>query len=182
LWALAQWRHRDGDWRGFALRTRSHEIPVPRAVYANGGEVHLRVLVTSGITTSVGEWTGTIEPDDGAEAPSPPRIVLGVTRNDGDRTELTSLITAAVVDDGGRSGSIRWHIAGAGELARGRSLALHALPVGQTTVTATSIAATGRTVPGQWLIERTADDRYFWLHGDQRSPSVYRPTPNDQEV
>jgi hypothetical protein len=182
LWALAQWRHRDGDWRGFALRTRSREIPVPRAVYAVGGEVQLRVLVTSGITTSVGEWTGTIDPGDGGDAPSTPGIVLGVTRSDGDRTELPSLITAAVVDDGGRSVSIRWHIAGAGELARGRSLALHALPVGQTTVTATAVAATGRAVPSQWLIERTADDRYFWLHGDQRSPSVYRPTTIDQEV
>jgi hypothetical protein len=49
-------------------------------VYAVGDDVQTGVLATSGITTSVGEWRGSIDLSCLADVASTPGIVVGVTR------------------------------------------------------------------------------------------------------
>jgi hypothetical protein len=166
-WSLVQWRDRFGDWRGCAPRTRERELVVPRSVFGATRGAVIRVLVTSGMATGVGECSGEWGAPPQPYTPEAPRVVIASARVAGARVELPTTVRAAVV--GGRAGAggrMRWFREGGGELARGRTLDLRALPVGQTLVSARIVSATDRVRAGTWIVERTADDRFFLLRGD----------------
>ncbi len=175
-WSLVQWRDRLGTWRGCSLRTRQAEITVPRSVFGPGTDITVRVLVTSGIATGVAEWSGPCGSPPVASSPDAPRLVLTRGGTDAPRTELEGTLRVAVVGTrGGDAGTIRWHGSTGGELGRGRTLDLRALPVGQSVVTASVVGASDRVKRAQWLVERTRDGRFFLLKGDQHLPDPCAP-------
>jgi hypothetical protein len=169
-WALVQWRDGSGNWRGCAPRTTNRELVIPRWVFGASREVTIRVLVTSGIATGVAECTGVCGAPPLPYAPEAPRIVL--VGAGGEREELPAMLRAAVVGPvAGGGGRLRWFAEGGGELARGRTLDLRALPVGQSLVSARVVGSADRVRGGSWIVERTADDRFFLRRGDLHAAS-----------
>lgn len=169
-WSLVQWRDRAGTWRGCAPRTQETELKLPRSAFGRERDLTVRVLVTSGIATGVGEWSGPCAtPPVVVSSPEAPRLVLTRGRSHPRRPELGGTIRVAVVGTrSGGPGRIRWHGPNGGELGRGRTLDLGALPVGQTVVVASVVGAGDRVPAARWAIERTTDGRFFLLEGDQR--------------
>lgn len=175
-WALVQWRDRWGNWRGAAPRTQEHEITIPRSVFGPDQEIRIRVLVTSGIATGVAEWSGPCGEIPQPGTPDAPVVVVVGVAGDETRVELQHNLRAAVVGrQSGATGMIRWHDSNGGEVARGRSLDLRSLPIGQTTVSATLIGGSQRVSTSQWLVERTSDDRFYLLQGDQHPEAPCGP-------
>jgi hypothetical protein len=169
-WSLVQWRDRSGDWRGCAPRTTDRELVIPRSVFGALREVAIRVLVTSGIATGVAECSGPCGAPPQPYAPEAPHIVLAGAG--GERDELPATVRAAVVGPlAGAGGRLRWFAEGGGELARGRTLDLRALPVGQSLVSARVIGSADRVRGATWIVERTADDRFFLRRGDLHAAS-----------
>jgi hypothetical protein len=175
-WSLVQWRDRLGTWRGVAPRLEGYDLRVPRRIAGMGNDVRYRVLVTSGIATGVGYWSG----DCGEvplDRPEPPRVTLVGTGGARTSQDLPRLATAAVIGAGELGGKLRWFGPGGGEIARGPRLDLSRLDPGFNVVTA-QVTGTERSVPAaQWLIERTSDDR-FVLHVGQVGG---RDTRDDEE-
>lgn len=175
-WALVQWRDRFGTWRGLAPRTQEREISVRRSVLGPDRVVHVRVLVTSDISTGSAEWSGPCGAPPPPSGPDAPRLVLIGVADGGPRVQSRGTLKVAVAGSRARPrGTIRWHGSRGGELGRGRTLNLRALPVGQTVVTASLVGASERTPAAQWLIERTPDGRFFLLEGDQHPPDPCAP-------
>jgi hypothetical protein len=175
-WSLVQWRDRSGTWRGIAPRLEGNELRVPRRIVGMGNEVSYRVLVTSGIATGVGYWDG-----DCGEIPlgrpEPPRVVLVGTGGGRTSQDLPRVVTAAVIGAGELAANLRWFGPGGGEITRGRRFDLTHLDPGFNVVMV-QVTETERTIPAaQWLIERTADDR-FVLHVGQVGD---RDTRGDEE-
>jgi hypothetical protein len=166
-WSLVQWRDRSGSWRGCAPRTPQRELVIPRSVFGASREVTIRVLVTSGIATGMGECSGPCGAPPQPFTPEAPRVVIASAGGAGVREEMPATLRAAVVGArAGAGGRLRWFAERGGELARGRTLDLRALPVGQTLVSASVIGSSDRVRGASWIVERTADDRFFLLRGD----------------
>lgn len=181
-WALVQWRDRFGTWRGLAPRTREREINVRRSVFGPDRMIHVRVLVTSDISTGSAEWSGPCGAPPPPSGPDAPRLVLIGVADGGPRVQLRGTLKVAVAGSRARPhGTIRWHGSRGGELGRGRTLNLRALPVGQTVVTASLVGASERTPASRWLVERTPDGRFFLLEGDQHphDPCAPPDEPDD---
>jgi hypothetical protein len=175
--SLIQWRDRYGTWRGCTLRTTKTLAHVPRASLGSDADVHVRVLVTSGIATGVGEWHGRCGPASAGPGGYGPRIVLTRGWSDANRSELDGTLRVAVIGPRtGETGTVRWYRSDGGELGRGRSLDLRGLEVGQTTVAAALVGASDRVPAAQWLVERTVDGRLYLLRGDQHPPDPCAPT------
>ncbi|MPZ53754.1 MAG: hypothetical protein GEU79_13655 [Acidimicrobiia bacterium] len=180
-WALVQWRDRSGTWRGCAPRTRENEVTVARSSLGTEKEIHVRVLVTTGIATGVGEWSGPCGELAEPSSPGAPQVdIVAVPRGE-NRAELTTNPRAVVVGPRiGKRGNIRWHGSDGGELGRGRTLDLSRLPVGQTVVTASVVGAEDQVAPSHWLLERTGHNRFFVLSGDQHPDDPCAP-PDDPD-
>lgn len=166
-WALLQWRDRKGVWRGCALRTSEQTILVPRGNLGPIDPMHLRVLVTTGVATGVGEWQGSCDDDDRPMPPPPPVLVLGGARVNATRTNLGASASVAVTGDQSQiTGTIRWHDARGGELARGRRLPASALAAGQHVIRASVVGSTNRVATEQWLVEKTPEGELVLLQGN----------------
>lgn len=171
-WSLVQWRDRFGDWRGCAPRTRDRKAVIPRSVFGASREATIRVLVTSGIATGVGECSGRYGAPPQPHAPDAPRVVIATSGGAGARKELPATLRAAVIGArAGAGGRLRWFAEGGGELARGRTLSLRALPAGQSVLSARVVGSSDRVRGAAWIVERTADDRFLLLHGDLHGAS-----------
>jgi hypothetical protein len=165
VWSLVQWRDRLGTWRGITPRLRDNRLRVPRRIAAMGGEVHYRVLVTTGIATGI----GTCDEDCDETPPppgDPPKVVLVGTRGGQQTQELPRVVTATTLLAGEHGGRLRWYDQRGGELSRGGRLDLNRLRRGTSVITARLDRADAPTPTGRWLVERTHDDR-FVLHVGQ---------------
>ena len=122
----------------------------------------------------MGSWEGALAAPRGRTDPSIAIAAAGVdTRREGAH-ELPRLLGAVVQSPFGATlprAALRWYDARGAELARGRSLDLSRLAVGQHQITAVA-AAEGAAA--RWLIERTRDGRFLLLVGDQKKKPADR--------
>lgn len=181
-WFLVHWRDAHGTWRGVAPRTQAQRMEVPKHLFGKSGLVVLRVLACDGLATGQAGWEGRLDratdrPSGNAGASDV--VLAGVDLKARGALALPGLLRATVFDATGaslRAGSLRWFDAHRAELARGRTLNLESLPVGQHQITlaAPHLAATTAT----WLIERRRDGRFLLLAGDQKT----RPSSHPEEL
>jgi hypothetical protein len=154
-WYLVHWFDRKHEvFRGVAPRLQDTSLLIPRALFADGPQLEVCVLATSGIAT--GRACGEFRLDD--YQPQVPSIgLVGVDPAQAGPKPIPCVITAAVTDAAGRqpaSGSITWYREGAA-FARGRQLDLRSLSMGRHVVRAVLRGFGGRLVARSWLIERT---------------------------
>ncbi len=138
LWALVQWQDRYGGWRGVAPRTREHELSVPKALVATGGFARLRVLVTTGLATAVGEWEGRVA------MPAP--VPSGIELSGGDDRVGPRILRASTAID---ARELRWYADGA-EIASGRLLDLRLVPAGSRRLSARATDRRTGVASGVW--------------------------------
>ncbi len=170
LWYLLQWRDARGVWRGVAPRTQRTDWQVLKTLWGRSGEIAIRVLASSGISTGMADWKGrlAVEP----KSPKGPRRVMvelaGIAPSAEATVELPAVLRAVVRNDDGTAsaaGDVAWYGPRGGLYARGRSLLLSVLPYGAYVLRAAVENAGDGDGVGSWIVERTREDRYFWHRG-----------------
>ncbi len=171
LWYLVQWRDRFGTWRGLAPRTQDTRLIVPKRIFKGERRSAIRVLASSGIATGEGGWEGEVHQPGGAP---PGGVEIGLVGIDTTRPgahAVPAVLKATIQSGNGGTlpgAALRWYDSRGGEIARGRSLDLAALRVGQHQITAVAPDTGAGGGSATWLIERTADGRFLLLRGDQK--------------
>jgi hypothetical protein len=173
LWYLVQWCDRFGTWRGLAPRTRETRLVVPKRIFSGERRSMIRVLASAGIATGEAVWEGTIVQAD--QAPGPPATValVGIEPPAAGAIAIGSVLRASLLTGSGATVSgagLRWYDGKGGEIARGRSLDLAGLPVGQHRVTARSLDRGGGAAAGTWLVERCGDGGFLLVGGAEAYP------------
>ena len=115
-WSLFEVRDRFGTWRGCALRTTANKLTLRRSALDGQNDVNVRVLVTSGIATGVGTWSGPCGHQPSQSGPDRPHIVLLGDRTNQSRVELTTLHAFVIGVRSRDTGHIRWYDSNGAEL------------------------------------------------------------------
>ena len=183
-WYLIQWNDGRGTWRGAAPRTQDTNLRIPKILFGRLRRAQIRVLATSGIATGKGSWEGAFLPpktDDG-----PIKITLpGIPTEQPGSHALPAVLRAVVELIAGKTHQrpeLRWYDSAGAELARGRSLDLRRLPVGEHLLTATVIENGEGSGAAQWLVERTPEDRFLLHRGDRKKQPKSPPCDKFSEI
>lgn len=172
LWYLVHWYDaRTEVWRGVAPRLQARSLLIPRRLFAQSGELRVRVLATPGLGTGMAE--GIINLDDFTPQ-RPEVIVLGTDTSKEKPFLIPDVLNAAALDSAGRqipSGRMTWY--GNGKvIGRGPSVDLRCLVPGRHQVRLVMRGdpnASART----WTVERTSEG--FRLCHEDCDPTPKRP-------
>lgn len=166
--SLVQWRDDSGTWRGLAPRTGDTKLIVPKRVFGKDRKPAVRVLASSGIATGEGGWEGEIRGPDSKPAGRIDIVLTGVKPLRQGRNPVPRILTAQAVVDGQavRGEPMRWYDGNGSELTRGRRFDLGSLGTGQHQLTVSSLDPQLGSGSATWLVECTADDRFFLLIGN----------------
>jgi hypothetical protein len=158
LWYLVHWfDQKYGVFRGVAPRLQDTSLLIPRALFADGAELEVCVLATSGIAT--GRECCKVNLDD-FQPEGPVVRLVGVDTTQKGPKPIPCVITAGVSDSAGRQlagAHITWYSGQGAEIARGSQLDLRSLNMGRSVVRAVVRGLGGRLIARSWLIERTRE-------------------------
>lgn len=154
-WYLVHWFDKRYEvFRGVAPRLQDTSLLIPRALFADGPQLDVCVLATSGISTGRDCREITLKDYE----PGVPTIgLVGIDPAEPNPKPIPCVITALIKDSAGRepaSGSITWYREGAA-IGRGSQFDLRSLNMGRHVLRVVIRGFGGRLVARSWAIERT---------------------------
>jgi hypothetical protein len=159
-----------GVWRGCGPRTSKNEIQIPKYLFGRQQKITIRVLVTTGIATGEGLWSGECKyPSTNKDQRMNNLRLAGVPVSGNKSVEIPSTIRAVALENENRTHylpEIRWYNEKGAELGAGKSFNLFNLPVGETILSAAVLESGQGSMTNQWLIRRSENNQFFLVRGD----------------